>query len=485
MRVVNWEMSDMAMGRADKEQQQVLWVETGALPRTPGHPFYEKVSQLLAKHVFTAMVEGECAQYYAADGVGRPSIPPVVYFKALFVGFFEGIDSERGIAWRVADSMALRSFLGYSLTETPPDHSSLSRTRRLMSVETHRLVFQWVLEVLAKEGLLRGRTLGVDTTTLEANAALRSIVRRDTGESYEQFLTGLAAASGIDTPTREDLARIDKKRPKKGSNDDWTNPHDPDSRITKMKDGRTHLAHKAEHAVDMDTGAVVSVTIQPANLGDTQTAGTTIVEARRNIQAVAADPRARRSLGPMRAIVMDKGYHSNDTVCDLQEDGLMTYISEPRPRRRKWKGKEKERDAVYANRRRVCGAHGKKLLRRRGELVERSFAHCYETGAMRRTHLRHHENILKRLLIHVGAFNLSLVFRHATGFGTPRGMRDGLKKPGRTAASQLMSALHAFGHAIVAHVRFSICHNSQKTAKVFGWSCLNSHPQKEAFATGC
>ena len=474
----------MAMGRANKGQQETLWVETGALARTPGHPFYEKVGALLAKHGFGGMVEGECAQYYA-DGVGRPSIPPVVYFKALFIGFFEGIDSERGIAWRVADSMALRAFLGYALTEATPDHSSLSRTRRLMSVETHRLVFQWVLEVLAKEGLLRGRTLGVDATTLEANAALRSIVRRDTGESYEQFLTGLATASGIDTPTREDLAKIDKKRPKKGSNGDWTNPHDPDSRITKMKDGRTHLAHKAEHAVDMDTGAVVSVTLQPADRGDTQTVGATVDEARRNIQRVAANPRARRNLRPMREVVTDKGYHSNDTVRDLQEADLLTYISEPKRGRRNWKDKEKEREAVHANRRRVRGIHGKRLLRRRGEIVERSFAHCYETGAMRRTHLRHHENILKRLLIHVGAFNLSLVFRHAIGFGTPRGLYDGLKRTERTAKGPLMDALCALGLAIVAHVRFWYCPNSREISKALGWRFLDCHPQTEAFTTAC
>lgn len=186
----------MAMGRMDKEHQETLWIETSSLPCAPGHPFYEKLSALLTQHGFEAMVEAECAQYYA-DVLGRPSVPPVAYFKALMVGYFEGIDSERGIAWRVADSMALRSFLGYALTERTPDHSSLSRTRRLLSVETHRRVFHWVLDVLAKEGLLRGKILGVDATTLEANAALRSIVRRDTGESYEQFLTGLAKSSGI------------------------------------------------------------------------------------------------------------------------------------------------------------------------------------------------------------------------------------------------------------------------------------------------
>jgi transposase len=475
----------MAMGRMDKQHQETLWIETSSLPCAPGHPFYEQLNGLLAKHGFAAMVEAECAQYYA-EVLGRPSIAPVVYFKALFVGFFEGIDSERGIAWRVADSMALRSFLGYALTERTPDHSSLSRTRRLMSVETHRRVFQWVLDVLAKEGLLRGKTLGVDATTLEANAALRSIIRRDTGESYEQFLTGLAKASGIETPTREDLAKLDKKRPKKGSNKDWRNPHDPDARITKMKDGRTHLAHKAEHTVDMDTGAVVSVTLQPADLGDTQTVKATLDEARANVQTVASDSEARRHLEPARELVLDKGYHSNDTVRDLQEDGLRTYISEPRRRgRRDWEGKAKERDAVYANRRRMRGSYGKRLLRKRGELIERSFAHCYETGAMRRTHLRHHPNILKRLLIHVGAFNLSLVFRRTTGFGTPRALQQRVEKATKTLRGTLAGGLRAIGLAMLASVGpWKFTQRQTRYPRPI-WRPLTSTTQKVAFTTGC
>lgn len=474
----------MAMGRRDKQHQETLWVETSALPCAPGHPFYEKLNGLLAKHGFEAMVEGECAQYYA-EVLGRPSIPPAVYFKALFVGFFEGIDSERGIAWRVADSMALRSFLGYSLTEGTPDHSSLSRTRRLMSVETHRRVFQWVLELLAKEGLLRGKTLGVDATTLEANAALRSIVRRDTGEGYEQFLTGLAKSSGIDTPTREDLAKLDRKRPKKGSNDDWKNPHDPDARITKMKDGRTHLAHKAEHAVDMDTGAVLSVTLQPADLGDTQTVKTTLDEARANTQAIASDPKVRRRLEPAREVVLDKGYHSNDIVRGLQEQGLRTYVSEPKRGRRRWEGKAKERNAVYANRTRIRGDHGKKLLRKRGELLERSFAHCYETGAMRRTHLRHHPNILKRLLIHIGAFNLSLLFRRLTGSGTPRGLRQTAGNAAnffRQAYAAPLRAIASAGLTLASlwkHPQMRTRHTNHPRRLSNNWI------QEMAFTTGC
>jgi len=327
--------------------------------------------------------------------------------------------------------------------------------------------------------------LGVDATTLEANAALRSIVRRDTGESYEQFLTGLAKSSGIETPTREDLAKLDKKRPKKGSNGDWTNPHDPDARITKMKDGRTHLAHKAEHTVDMDTGAVVSVTLQPADLGDTQTVKTTLDEARANVQTVASDSEARRHLEPAREVVLDKGYHSNDTVRDLQEDGLRTYVSEPKRGRRQWEGKTKERDAVYANRRRVRGSYGKKLLRKRGELIERSFAHCYETGAMRRTHLRHHPNILKRLLIHVGAFNLSLVFRRVTGFGTPRGLQERAGKATETIQNVFEEGLYAMGRALLEHACRWKLPDSRTMPAASPWYALTGRTQKAAFTTGC
>jgi transposase len=414
----------MSMGTRERGRQEALWVEAGALPVSPGHPFYERVNRLLSKHGFDAMVEEACGRFYA-EVLGRPSIPPGVYFRMLFIGYFEGIDSERGIAWRTADSMALRSFLGCGLTEGTPDHSSLSRMRHRIDLETHQGVFDWMLCVLAKEGVLQGKTLGVDATTLEANAALRSIVRRDTGESYEQFLTRLAQASGIETPTREDLARIDRNRPGKGSNRDWQHPHDPDARITKMKDGCTHLAHKAEHAVDMDSGAVVAVTVQGADQGDTKTLAQTVEQARASLSHAAQDPQARKQMEPVRALVADKGYHSNDCVREVQETyHLTSYISEPNRGRRNWEDNAEAQQAVYANRRRIRGDRGKRLLRLRGERVERSFAHLYETGGMRRTHLRGHPNILKRLLIHAAGFNLSLILRRVLGVGTPRRLQD-------------------------------------------------------------
>lgn len=413
----------MAMGQQNDDGQGDFWIATTALPRTPGHPFYQRLNAVLKKHGFDAFAEAECAQYYA-EKMGRPSIPPGVYFRMLFIGYFEGIDSERGIAWRVADSMALRKFLGYRLDEATPDHSSVSRTRRRMSVETHDKVFSWILRALAKEGLVKGKTVGVDATTLEANAAMRSIVRRDTGEGYEAFLTRLAKASGIETPTREDLAKLDRKRPKKGSNKEWEHPHDLDAAITKMKDTRTHLAHKAEHAVDMETQAVLAVTLPGADEGDPDTLPWTLLEAEKQLAAVSEDADARKRLHekPLSEVVADKGYHSNDILTGLE--GIRTYISEPKRGRRNWEGKPDAQEAVYANRRRIRGRRGKALLRKRGEFLERSFAHAYDTGGMRRLHLRHRSNILKRLLIHIGGFNLGLVMRKLFGKGTPRGLRD-------------------------------------------------------------
>ena len=409
--------------RTDRARTPGLWIATTELPVTGGHPFYQRLNQVLDEHAFDAFVEGECAPFYATT-IGRPSLTPGTYVRLLLVGYFEGIDSERGIAWRTADSLALRGFLGLGLDEAPPEHSTISRTRRLIDVETHRAVFTWILQVLATADLITGKTIGIDATTLEANAALRSIVRRDSGETYQEFLTRLAQASGIETPTRADLARLDRKRPKKGRNKDWQHPHDPDARITKMKDGCTHLAHKAEHAVDMDTGAIVGVTIQGADQGDTTTITETLTAAAEDLEAVATVTDGQTAV--IDEIIADKGYHSNQVLVDLAALDLRTYIAEPDRGRRKWKKKAAARDAVYANRRRIRGARGLALLRRRSEHLERPNAHLYETGGMRRTHLRGHTNILKRLVVHVGGCNLGLFMRTRFGMGTPRSLQGRL-----------------------------------------------------------
>src|SRR5258708_20185242 len=253
----------MAMGKR-KSDQAPMWVASTDLPVSPGHPFYARLNAILDEAGFDRFAEEQCRQFYAPV-MGRPSLPPGRYFRLLLVGYFEGLDSERGMAWRAADALAVRNFVGLGLDPVAPDHSTISRTRRLIALETHRAVFTWVQERLVAAGLLRGRTVAIDATTLEANAAMRSIVRRDTGETYQAFLTRLAAESGIKTPTREALARLDRRRKKRTSNDDWKNPFDPDAKITKMKDGRTHLAHKAEHAIDLDRAAMVAVPVPGPN----------------------------------------------------------------------------------------------------------------------------------------------------------------------------------------------------------------------------
>ena len=417
--------------RSGGEKQEDIWIAHTELAVAPGHPFYKRLNELLEGAGFDEFVEGLCARFYHAR-LGRPSLMPGVYFRALLIGYFEGIDSERGIAWRLADSLALRWFLRIGLDERTPDHSTISRTRRLMDIDTHREVFSWVLGLVAERGLLKGQRMGIDATTLEANAAMRSIVRRDTGETYDEFLRGLAKASGIETPTREDLVRLDRKRKKRTSNKEWKSPADGDARIAKMKDGRTHLAHKAEHAVDMDTGAIVAVTLQAADQGDTTTLDETLCEAGEQIaEQIRREAESRPQDKPkvhlqgIEELVTDKGYHSSAVVQRMKSYEVRSYIPEKKPKgRRDWQGQRVEQQAVYENRRRVRGEYGKSLLRRRGELIERSFAHCYETGGMRRCHLRGRENILKRQLVHVGAFNLSLILRKLLGAGTPRELKN-------------------------------------------------------------
>ena len=357
--------------------------------------------------------------------MGRPSLAPGRYFRLLLVGYFEGIDSERGIAWCATDSLAVRSFLRLAVDEVPPDHSTSARTRRLIDLETHRTVFTWVQQRLVEAGRLKGKTIAIDAT--DARGERGDAQHRPPGHRRE--LPGVSGGSreglGIETPTREGLARLDRKRKKKTSNKAWTNPHDPDAKVTKMKDDRTHLAHKAEHAVDMETGAIVAVTRQGADVGDTTTIIETAIAAAEQVEDAPANVDDRQSL---EEIVGDKGYHSNQTLIDLDAVGIRSYVSEPDRGRRDWSKDPEARAPVYGNRRRMRGRRGRRRMRQRGERIERSLAHLYDTGGMRRTHLRGHTNILKRLLIHAGGFNLGLVMRHLIGIGTPRGLQ------GRVAA---------------------------------------------------
>ena len=393
----------------------VTWAE---MPRSPGHAFYDKLQNLLIEAGFDAFVEETCKPYYAPR-MGAPSLPPGRYFRMHMVGYFEGIDSERGIVWRCSDSFSLRDFLRLANRDKVPDHSWLSKTRSRLPHEAHEKVFGWVLNLVAERGLVKGERIGVDGSTMEASAALRTIVRRDSGETYRAMLTRMAQESGVETPTIDDLIRLDRKRKgKKLSNEDWTSPTDPDARIARMKDGTTHLAYKPEHAVDLDTGVIVAAPIHPADEGDTTTLDPTLEAAARNLAEIGLAP---TSEAPCE-LIADKGYHSRDGLKDLDGGVWKTRIAEPKPSKGylRWHGDETARVAVYANRARLKSGIGREAMRRRGEMVERSFAHVLDRGGMRRAWLRGRENVHKRYLIHVAGFNLGVLMRAMLGCGTPR-----------------------------------------------------------------
>ena len=407
-----------------REQQEKLFYATEQV-EAPGHPFYRELNRVLEEAGFDEFCEQACAKFYHAK-LGRPSLAPGVYFRTLLIGFFEGIGSERGIAWRVADSLSLRCFLRYGLDEATPDHVTISRTRRLLDEQTHQEVFRFVLGEVARRGLLKGKTIGIDATSLEANAAMKSIVRRDTGESYREYLRRLAKEAGLEG-SDEELRRADRKRKKKASNEEWKNPHDPDAEVTKMKDGCTHFAYKAEQAVDLDTGAIVAITAHGGATGDATSMETTLPAAGWAIANQIDTPTGKGSYqvhaSGLQEVVTDKGYHSDATLQGLAAMGVRSYVPAPK-QQRNWKGKPGEKTVFLANQRRVTGERGKQLLRRRGELLERPFAHQYETGGLRRLHVRGLKNVAKRVLLQAAACNLALILRSLTKAGTPRGLAE-------------------------------------------------------------
>ena len=403
----------MSMGRRPTEQQSDLWIPTADLPRSPGHVFYDKLNRLLAEAAFDPYVEDLCQPFYA-DGLGRESIPPGIYFRMLFVGYFEGLGSQRAIAWRCSDSLSLRAFLGVSLNEATPDHSSLTKIRQRLPLHVHERVFTFVLKVAQEKKLLRGKTVAVDATTLEANAAMKTIVRKDSGEDWKDYLKRLMAEEGIENPTDEEVRRFDKKRKKKVSNKEWQSPADPDSRIAKMKDGTTHLAYKAEHTVDLGSEFVLAAAVHPADQADPATLADSILQAQVNLVLAGSEQEIEEA-------VADKGYHKAETLAECEEWNTRTYIPEPKRKKYNWEDKPQAwRRATAANRRRARGARSKRLQKKRSELVERSFAHVCETGGGRRTWLRGLMNVSKRYVVQVAAHNLGLLMRKLFGFGKPR-----------------------------------------------------------------
>jgi transposase len=411
----------MAMGtRKHRERQESLWYRA-ELVEAPGHPFYRKLDRVLVEAGFDGFCEEQCRPFYA-DKAGRPSLAPGVYFRLMLIGFFEGLDSERGIAWRTADSLSLRQFLSYGMDEATPDHVTISRTRRLVDAATHQRVFGWVLEQLARKGLIKGKTIGVDSTTLEANAAMKSIVRRDTQEGYTGYLKRLAEAAEGEATDAAGRVRMDRKRAKTMSNQEWISPADPEAEITRLKDGRTALAYKAEQAVDMESGAILAVTTHAGAAADTETLQQTVCEAGVAVSELLDQPSVNAA--GVQELIADKGYHSNDTVRQMRDWDLRTYIAEPQRGPRKWKSKAAEQAAVYANRRRIQRERGKRLLAQRGEKIERNFAHQFDTGGIDRLYVRGRENVHKRLLLQAAACNLALLMRSLYGTGKPRAAND-------------------------------------------------------------
>jgi transposase len=413
----------MAMGKR-KSRQESLFIATDRLVPSAGHPFYQKLNALLAEADFDRWIERRCVGYYEQqEKRGQPSLPPGVYFRMLLVGYFEGIDSQRGIAWRCADSLSLRQFLGMPLDDSTPDHSTLTKTRKRLPAEVFEEVFQFVLGIAEAKKLIAGQTVGVDSTTLEANAAMKSIVRRDTGEDWKEYVTRLMREGGVigpeEKPPDEAIRRFDKKRKNKTvSNKEWQSSTDADARIAQMKDGTTHLAYKAEHVVDLESDLVLAAEIRPADHADTATLVDSVVAAQLNLTAAGSE-------ATIEEVAADKGYHAAATIelCDFFE--VRTYIPEPkRPHPLKLTDKPAEqRRAVANNHRRMERDKGKTLQRRRSEVVERTFAHLCETGGARRSHLRGLVNVTKRYLIAAAAHNLGRILRRLTGIGKPKALQ--------------------------------------------------------------
>ena len=440
----------MALGQRRTERQQEMWVATAKLPASIGHVFYDALNGVLRDGEFDNFAESLCEPFYKEGG--RPGIPPGIYFRMIFVGYFEGIDSQRGIAWRCRDSLSLRKFLGYELHENTPEHSSLTRIRQRLPLEVFEQVFAFVLLLVEEHGLLKGKTVGVDSTLLEANAAMKSIVRKDTGEDWEAFVRGLAEADGVEINSDDDLRKFDRKRKgKKVSNQDWESSSDPDARIMKMKKGHTHQSYKQEHTVDLETEAIVSAEIYYGNESDGNTLLDSVNTAQGNLQQADSD-------AVIKEVVGDKGYHKNETLAKCREDELRTYICEPDGPNRRWPAspltaKPAEYESAYrGNRRRLEGDRNKRLQKLRCERVERSFAHVCETGGARRTWLRGLENNRKKVRLTVAAHNLGLILRKLLGSGKPREFAG--------ACGQFLSSFLPLQTALTRLQRL-ICRNAQ------------------------
>jgi transposase len=389
--------------RKKTQEQKEFWVVAERLPKASPSRFYELLNGTLERMNFGREVWEMCAPAYAdATKGGRPGIDPVVYFKMLMVGFFEGIESERQIAARCEDSLSLRGFLGYALDEPTPDHSSMTVIRQRLGSDCFARVFAVVLAALRKHGLLKGRNLGIDSSVMEANASLRGLSERNTEEAYWDYVQRLAREAGLETTDGAALRNFDRHRAgKKLSNEQWQNPHDPDAKIGRTKAGATDMVYLPEHTVDLDTGAIVQAQVLAGDHRDSEELSTRVIEAVVSVQEALADPEA-----VPETLTGDKGYFS---------------LSDPRrAQRRLDKLSSSERQSLARAHRSVSSKYGRKLLRKRGQHIERSFAHVLDAGGMRRATLRGLENLNKRHQIAAACYNLSQLLRRLHGIGTPK-----------------------------------------------------------------
>jgi len=396
---------------------QELFIAFSELVRPATTPFYTKLDRTLASFDFATQARSLCAPAYSVTGRGRPGIDPVVYFKMLMVGFFEDIASERGIAERCSDSISIRAFLGYDLTETTPDHSTLSIIRQRLGEEIYDQVFLVILSALDKHGLLKGKNVGIDTSVIEANAALKSLINRNTEEAYWEYVQRLASEHGIDPKNAEAVRQFDRKRPKKMSNEEWVNPYDPDAKIGPTKAGAIDMIYKPEHAVDLDTGAILKAEVRLGDEADPKDLSLHVLQAQENINQAQESAADRLTIESAAA---DKGYHAVAEMKPLQAEGIRTVISDPVKNRKLDRLDPEAARVVRKAKRSACSKSGKALLRRRGMHLERSFAHILDAGGARRTTLRGLGNLNKRFKVSAAIYNLSQLMRKLFGVGTPK-----------------------------------------------------------------
>jgi transposase len=400
-----------------KAQQPEFWITADKVAGPAQSNFYLKLDETLESFGFAAKVRAVCAPAYDKSGVGRPGIDPVVYLKMIMVGFFEDLPSERAIAARCADSFSIRAFLKYELHERTPEHSSLTVIRQRLGLEIYESIFVLMLQALQEHGLLRGKNLGIDASVIEANASLRALVNRNTEEQYWDYVKRLAAQQGVDPDDTAAVRKFDRNRPGKGSNAEWKNPHDPDAKIGRTKDGATDMIYKPEAVVDLDTGAIVQAQVQLGDEVDHQDMSVRILEAQQNINRAVGE---ELDVLTVQSATSDKGYYAVNELQSLQREGIRTIISDPIDNRRLDKLEPAEKKAVLAARRSVKSKSGKELLRRRGMHIERSFAHILDCGGIRRATLRGWENLNKRYKLAAAFYNLSQLMRKLFGFGTPK-----------------------------------------------------------------